>query len=91
MTAGDSLDLQLLSTLMSANPAWILGLRDRGKIAAGLRADIVIVDTQAKWKVEPEKFKSKGKCSPFADNELQGKILMTINAGKIVFHGGEYV
>jgi dihydroorotase len=56
-----------------------------------LRADLVIVDTQTKWKVEPEKFKSRGKCSPFAGRDLRGKILMTINAGKIVFGGGIYV
>jgi dihydroorotase len=84
-TKSDGFVLQQLSALMSANPARILGLQDRGRIAAGLRADFVIVDTQAKWKVEPEKFKSKGKCSPFADIELWGNILMTINAGEIVF------
>jgi dihydroorotase len=80
-----------LSALMSANPARILGLRDRGKIVVGLRADLIIVDTQTKWKVMPEQFISKGKCSPFAGKELQGKIIMTINAGKIVFSGGRYV
>jgi dihydroorotase len=83
--------LQRLSALLSANPARILGLRDRGGIAAGLRADLVIADTQAKWKAEPEKFKSRGKYSPFTDRELPGKMLMTFNAGKIVFNGGEYV
>jgi len=79
--------LQRLSALMSANPARILGLADRGRIAKGLRADLVIADTGAKWKVEPEIFKSRGKCSPFAGRELRGKIVMTLNAGKIVFGG----
>jgi dihydroorotase len=84
-------ELQRLSALLSANPAKILGLRDRGGIAEGLRADIVIADIQAKRKVVPEQFKSRGKCSPFAGMELQGKILMTLNAGKIVFGGGKNV
>ena len=79
--------LQRLSALMSANPARILGLKDRGRIEKGLRADIVIADTEAKFKVEPEKFKSRGKCTPFAGKILRGKILMTLNAGKIVFGG----
>jgi len=70
--------LQRLSALMSANPARILKLEDRGRIAKGLRADLVIVDTAAKWKVEPEKFKSRGKCSPFAGKELRGKIIKRI-------------
>jgi len=76
--------LQRLSALMSANPARILGLQDRGRIAEGLRADLVMVDTGAVWKVEPEQFKSRGKCSPFAGKELRGKVLMTLNGGKIV-------
>jgi dihydroorotase len=79
--------LRRLSQLMSANPARILGLEDRGRAAKGLRADLVIADTGAKWKIEPEKFKSRGKCSPFAGRTLRGKILMTLNAGKIVFGG----
>jgi dihydroorotase len=82
-------ELQRLSALMSKNPAQILGLRDRGKIAEGLRADLVIVDIQAHHKVNPAQFKSRGKCSPFADKELRGNILMTLNTGKIVYSGGE--
>ena len=67
--------LRRLSALMSANPARILGLHDRGRIAEGLRADLVIVDTEATWKVAPDKFKSRGKCSPFAGKELRGKVV----------------
>jgi len=82
-------ELQRLSALMSKNPARILGLRDRGSIAAGLRADLVIVDIQAQQKINPARFKSRGKCSPFTDRKLRGKIIMTLNAGKIVFSGDE--
>jgi len=81
------INLQRLSALMSANPARILGLEDRGRIVKGLRADLVIADIGANWKVEPEKFKSRGKCSPFVGRTLRGEILMTLNAGKIVFGG----
>ena len=80
-------ELQRLSALMSKNPARIISLKDRGKIAEGLRADLVIVDIQAQNKINPARFKSRGKCSPFTDKELRGKILMTLNAGKIVYSG----
>jgi len=76
------IDLRRLSALMSANPARILGLQDRGRIAEGLRAYLVMVDTEAAWKVEPEQFKSRGKCSPFAGKDLRGKVLMTLNGGR---------
>jgi dihydroorotase len=77
--------LRRLSALLSANPARVLKLKDRGGIAAGLRADLVIVDTAAAWKVDPRQFKSRGKCTPFAGRELRGKIMMTIREGGIVF------
>jgi dihydroorotase len=83
--------LRRLSALMSANPARILGLKDRGRVEKGLRADLIIADTEAQWKVQPEKFKSRGKCTPFAGKELRGKIIMTLNAGRIVFAGEENV
>jgi len=89
-TLTPGIELRRLSALMSANPARVLGLGDRGQLEKGLRADLVIADTGVKWKVEPEKFKSRGKCGPFAGRTLNGKILMTLNAGKIVF-GGDVV
>ena len=82
-----SMGLNRLSALMSGNPARILRLHDRGRISADLRADIVIVDTNERWTVNPEKFKSRGICSPFLGRELRGKVLMTVNAGRIIFSG----
>jgi len=81
-------DLRRISALASANPAQILGLRDRGKIAEGLRADFVIADTQTPWKVDPAQFKSRGRCTPFEGKELRGKILMTTSLGRVVFQEG---
>jgi dihydroorotase len=70
---------------MSASPARILGFGDsRGKIAPGCRADLVIVDTEAVRTVVPEKFKSRGKNSPFGERELTGKVLVTIHRGRVV-------
>ena len=83
--------LQKLSSLLSGNPAKILGLQDRGRIEDGLRADIVIADIEKRQRINPQNFLSKGKCTPFAGKDLCGKILMTIKEGKIVFDGGRCV
>ena len=83
------LELSRLSALMSSNPAGILGLRDRGRMAPGLRADLVVVDTKALRKVDPAKFRSRGRCTPFEGRELRGRILLTMNAGRVVFMEGE--
>ena len=66
------------------------GAQKRGRILPGYRADLVIVDTDAPWIVNPEKFKTRGKNSPFAGRELFGKVLMTIHSGRVVFERPTY-
>jgi dihydroorotase len=80
------LSLSRLSSLMSANPARILGLGEsRGRITPGFRADLAILDMEAFWTVAPGAFKSRGKNSPFAGQELAGRVLMTLHEGCIVY------
>jgi dihydroorotase len=67
------MDLRRLSALMSAKPARILGFTDRGLIAPGYRADFALVDTETAWTVDPTKFESRGKNSPFSGSILYGK------------------
>ena len=81
------IDLRRLSALMSAAPARILGLTDRGRIAVGLRADLVLVDTAARRTVTAGSLLSKGKNSPFAGRTLEGRVVMTIHDGRIVYDG----
>ena len=84
------IDLKRLSFLMSGNPARLIGLGGmggRGRVLPGMRADLVIVDTECSWLVDPAAFKTRGKNSPFAGMELFGKILMTIRSGRVVFCG----
>jgi dihydroorotase len=67
---------------MTTNPAKILGL-DKGTLKVGSDADIVIVDMNKEYKVESEKFSSKGKNTPFDGWDLKGKTVITICKGKI--------
>ncbi|MDR0758802.1 MAG: amidohydrolase family protein, partial [Treponema sp.] len=80
------LSLSRLSALMSARPARILGLGEsRGRVAPGFRADILILDPNVPWTVEPAAFRSRGKNSPFAGRELAGRVLMTFHEGRVVY------
>jgi dihydroorotase len=98
LVRGGFIDLRRLSFLMSAKPARRLGLGEagrgpdgsagRGKIASGFLGDLVIVDPEAAWKVEPELLKTRGKNSAFAGKELWGKILMTLRGGRVVYSCG---
>ncbi len=77
--------LSLIDALakLTTFPARTLGL-EAGSLARGAPADITIIDTEAVWKVEPEKFHSKGKFTPFEGMELRGRAVATIVGGKIV-------
>ncbi len=67
---------------MTANPARILRL-DKGTLKVGSDADVVIIDINKEFKVETEKFSSKGKNTPFDGWNLKGMAVMTICKGKI--------
>ncbi|MCI9405988.1 MAG: dihydroorotase [Oscillospiraceae bacterium] len=75
------LPLTLLSRLLSAAPARILGL-NKGRLLPGYDADFALVDEKREWKVQAANFASKGKNSPFDGIWLQGKVVRTIKAGK---------
>lgn len=74
-----------LVTLMGSNPARILDLDYQG-IREGSTADLIVFDTDIKWKVEKHKLKSKGKNTPLLGSELNGKVSLTIVDGKIVYN-----
>ena len=69
---------------MSTSPAKILGI-NKGSLQVGMPADITIADTDAEWIIDPEKFYSKGKNTPFAGKKVYGKIYYTIADGNIAF------
>jgi dihydroorotase len=69
---------------MSLNPARILGL-PLGTLTPGAEADITVVDPGRPWTVQPARFQSKGRSTPFAGMQMQGQAVTTIVAGRIVW------
>ena len=70
---------------MSAAPARIVGLTDKGVIKEGADADITIIDPEKVWEVRKEDIVSKSKNSPFIGRKLKGAVAMTIYGGKITY------
>ena len=81
------IDLNRMAELMSVNPRKIFKID--GGLKAGKKADITVVDMDANWTVEKERFYSKSKNTPFNGMELVGKPYMTIVEGKVVMEKGE--
>lgn len=73
---------------MSYNPAKILGI-DKGDISVGKVADITITNPEKVFKIDKEKFYSKGKNTPFDGYEVKGSVEYTIVGGRIVFEKGK--
>ncbi|MFN2340153.1 MAG: dihydroorotase [Halanaerobium sp.] len=65
-------------------PGEILKIESEG-LKQGARADLTIFNPERKWKVEKKKFKSKGKNTPFAGQNLSGKNELTFVGGKLVY------
>ncbi|MDP8267050.1 MAG: dihydroorotase [Candidatus Aceula meridiana] len=70
---------------MSARPAEIIALKNKGIVEEGKDADIIIVDPEKEWVFEEKDIVSKSKNSPFIGRELKGFVETTICGGKVVF------
>jgi dihydroorotase len=79
------IDKKQFVRLMSYAPSTIVNLKNKGTFKAGSDADITIIDPDAKWLVDKDKFISKGRNTPFHGMELKGRAVMTIAGGNI--HG----
>ena len=81
------IDLMTLLRAMSTRPAELLGLPG-GTLKSGAPADIIVVDPDLPWVLDPAELKSKCKNTPFDEAKLTGRVVRTIVAGRTVY---EYV
>lgn len=75
-----------LAEMMSTNPARLLRL-EAGGLAPGAIADVTVVDPDLRWRVDPARFLSRSRNTPFAGMELRGKAILTLVGGEIVYDG----
>jgi len=82
-----ALSLQELIGALTYRPAGAWGL-PYGTLQPGTAADVVVLDPDQAWVVDPERFLSKGKNTPLGGQTLRGTVLMTIANGSIVYRNG---
>ena len=78
-----SMPLSRIVELLSTNPARIAGLQRRGNLAVGAHADVTIFDPHKKWTFYAQDSRSKSKNTPFDGWEFKGKVMQTIQGGKV--------
>jgi dihydroorotase len=74
-------------SLLSAQPAALLGLKGRGTLTVGSFADVVVFDPKAEWTYRARETKSKSRNTPFDGWTMQGKVRWTISEGRIAYAG----
>ena len=85
------ISLPMLIERLTAGPvgAWGLdqraGLAGLGTLSPGALGDVVLLDPDAEWTVNPDEFASMGKNTPLAGRSLRGRVVATVVGGRVVY------
>jgi dihydroorotase len=71
--------------MISVNPARLLGLTNKGRIAVGADADLTILNLHKETVIDKNEFVSLGRNTPFHGWRLKGVPVMTVVGGQVVF------
>jgi len=74
-----------IMSLLSAQPAALLGIKGRGTLAVGSFGDVVLFDPKAEWTYRATESLSKAKNTPFDGWAMLGKVHYTIAEGRIAY------
>jgi dihydroorotase len=83
------LPLGRVLSLLSAQPAALLGMKGRGTLAVGSFADVMIFDPKAEWTYRAADTLSKSRNTPFDGWTMRGKVRWTISEGRIAYSSPE--
>jgi dihydroorotase len=71
--------------LMTARPAGVIGLRERGTLKVGSYADLVMIDAGAEWSYATKETRSKSRNTPFDGAAMVGRVMATVCEGQVVY------
>ena len=78
------MDFKTLIRAMSTRPAELLGLPG-GSLRPGSPADVIVIDTDTPWVLDPDDLKSPCKNTPFDEARFSGRVVRTIVGGRTVY------
>ena len=78
------LDWPDLIRKLTINPARILGI-PKGTLRSGADADVTVIDPHAEWTVDPARFRSKSRNSPFVGWKLKGRAHTVLVGGVVKY------
>lgn len=84
LVLGGYLTPMQMAEKMSYHPARVIGI-DKGSLAPGKTADLVIFDPTRAYRIDAETFSSKSRNTPFHGRSVTGAVRATIVKGEVVF------
>jgi dihydroorotase len=90
MSLEGRITLEKLTAKMSAAPAQLFQVENRGEIREGYYADCVIVDMNSPWKVTRDNILYKCRWSPFEGQTFRSRVLQTFVNGNLVYDNGSF-
>ena len=76
--------MQLIAAL-TRNPAQVFQL-ETGRLTRGAPGDVAVLDPERRWIYDPAKGYSKSRNSPWAGQEMIGRVVTTLVNGEVVYH-----
>lgn len=79
------ISLPKLIKKLTYNPAKILNLDNIGSLEVGKKADLILFDKDIPWVLDADNLKTKCKNTTFENQKMQGKVLLTMVGGNIIY------
>jgi dihydroorotase len=86
--AKGQIPLSRVIEILAEKPARLFGLRSKGVLGEGFDGDLAIVDLKKEFVVDPERFHTKAKYSPFSGWRLKGMVVKTFVGGRLAMDDG---
>jgi dihydroorotase-like cyclic amidohydrolase len=82
--------LSRLASLVAAAPARLLGLARKGRLAAGMDADVALLDLDRPWTLEASALQTRSGLSGWVGRSFRGAVVRTIVRGRTVYDDGSF-
>ena len=86
----EKISLEKIVEKMCHNPAILFQIESRGFIREGYKADLVLVDLNAPWSVQPDNTVYKCGWSPFEGTTFKSRITHTFVNGNLVYNNFKF-